>query len=480
MKRSSCHRRIKQFRAAVLLAATCSMWGWSADAHAQGGAQWQLSPYRTRVVLLLEVPPTAKQMLQSVLPRHLSQRTTAAIGSIWNLEIAQPQGVEAHHISQTFDELPTDVLATLSKDCDKLVLLSISTVGEGYQIRCKAFDTLLQMWTSTFHYEQGSLHDVPEAAFWALRESFAPVATFKSDPNDDQQVVVSWKGSALPIKGHAGEWVRPNDILLPVLRRTNRDGTVVEDGIQQVPWTFLQVGEDGAETKARVFSHTRRPFGARRRGTVEQIAILARGELQPVAVQLQARANNLPLAGFDVYRQVPGREATTWIGKSNLQGEIQILPDEHPLEMVFVKSGSQVVAKLPVAFNTDRSIEVPLVDDPVRLEAEAKINLVREQLIDLVARRTILAARIRQQIKDGKLDVASTLVGELEEMPGRAQFDQMLARQEQLSRSSNPIVQKRIDKLFADTRVVLGHFLDARLATDLRTELSQAKQTATK
>jgi hypothetical protein len=116
------------------------------------------------------------------------------------------------------------------------------------------------------------------------------------------------------------------------------------------------------------------------------------------------------------------------------------------------------------------------VDDPARLDAEAKINSIREELIDLVARRMILASRVRKLIKTGETKQAESLLSQLEELPGRAQFDQLLAKQEQISRSENAMVQKRIDKLFADTRVVLGHFLDAKLATELRTELAQAKK----
>jgi hypothetical protein len=437
-----------------------------------------MSPYRTKLVLLLKVPQAARQMLQAVLPRHLSQRTTAAIGPIWNLEFAQLSKVDVHRLSKSFDELATEPVANLTNDCDKLVVVLVSSDRENYRIQLKTFDTLLQVWSTTFEFEQGRLHEVPETVFWALRETFAPVATFKAVPDAEQQVTVSWKGSSLPTKAHSGEWVRPGDILLPVLRRTNRDGTNIEGGIQQVPWTYLQIDSGETEgTTARVFSHSKRPFGGRRRGTVEQNAILSRGPLRHVVVQLQSRTNNnLPLAGFDVYRQVPGQEATTWVGKSNLQGEVEIAPDKFPLEMVFVKSGSQVVAKLPVAFGSEHLVTVPLVDDPARLEAEAKVALVREQLIDLVARRTILAARVRQQIDDGKFDEAAKLVGQLEEMPGPAQFNQLLAKHEQLSRSPHPVVQKRIEKLFADTRVVLGHFLDPRLATDLRIELADARK----
>lgn len=466
------HSRITRYATllvALLIVCTC------ATAKAQNLPQWAISAYRIRVVLLFDVPPTSEEILTELVPRHLDQRTTAAIGALWNLEIVAPEGNDAHRLLGVFDDIPEKKLTELSEGCDKLVLLAISGDGMDYQIRCRAYDTFLELWTPPLEYQVAKLAEVPETAFWALRESFAPVAYFQADPKDDQRVTLVWKGSGLPSKAAAGAWVKEGDLIVPVMRRVDRDGKALEGGVEQVPWTYMEMTGDD-QPAAKLHSHTKRPFGIRRRGNVEQNAILARGTIEPVTVRLVSKVNNeLPLAGFDVYRQIPGEEESPWVGKSNLQGEVVVEPNEHPLELLYIKSGSQVLAKLPIAFNHDREISVPLVDDPVRLAAEAKINSIREELIDLVARRTILAARVRKQIEAKDYQGATQLLSQLEDLPGRAQFDQMLARQEQLSKSDNEMVQKRIDRLFSDTRVVLGHFLDARLATDLRNELSQAQ-----
>ena len=135
------------------------------------------------------------------------------------------------------------------------------------------------------------------------------------------------------------------------------------------------------------------------------------------------------------------------------------------------------MARLPVIPGIHHPLDVPLPDDNPRLKAEATLIALRENLIDLVARRNILLARIRKQIDSDKLDEASRLLNQFEELEGRAQFNRELNKQEQLHRSTDPQIQHRIDKLFRETRVVLGHFLDARAASKLRDELNAAQST---
>jgi hypothetical protein len=121
-------------------------------------------------------------------------------------------------------------------------------------------------------------------------------------------------------------------------------------------------------------------------------------------------------------------------------------------------------------------LEVPIADDTARLRAQAELTAVREQLIDIVARRAILMARVRARMEEGQLDEARQLLEELDDLPGRAQFDQMItaAERNRQNSSQDPVIQKRIDKLFADTRVLLGRVLDVRQISDLRNEVNAA------
>ena len=86
--------------------------------------------------------------------------------------------------------------------------------------------------------------------------------------------------------------------------------------------------------------------------------------------------------------------------------------------MLLIKHGGQLLAKLPVVPGAERRINVPLPDDEARLVAEARLAAVREDLIDVVARRNILMARTRQKIEK-KDFAAAQAVAALARRPAR-------------------------------------------------------------
>jgi hypothetical protein len=79
-------------------------------------------------------------------------------------------------------------------------------------------------------------------------------------------------------------------------------------------------------------------------------------------------------------------------------------------------------------------------------------------------------------MEEDQFDEARELLAELDDLPGRAQFDQQITAAERSPRntSTDPRVEQRIDKLFADTRVLLGRFLDVRQISELRNEVNAA------
>jgi hypothetical protein len=271
--------------------------------------------------------------------------------------------------------------------------------------------------------------------------------------------------------------VKKDDVFLPVLRRIDRDGKADEDGIREVPWTYLILNELGDIPKCGFISHTRRPLAARRRGRVDYIALRLPRERSETILRAHAREDeNRPLIGYQVYMQDGPEAERQLVGATGPDGRLSIPPGESPVLMVYIKSGSQLVAKLPIASGAQRELDVPLLDETPRLNAEAKLGLLREDLIDLVAQRQILIARINAAIDQKNFDAAPGLIEKLERLPARAIFDRQLRQLEQSSRSDVPMVQKRIDQIFADTRTVLAAFLNPREIQEVKTRLANARK----
>jgi hypothetical protein len=109
----------------------------------------------------------------------------------------------------------------------------------------------------------------------------------------------------------------------------------------------------------------------------------------------------------------------------------------------------------------------------LRLQAAARLAALREDLVDLVARRNIFIARVHQQIEDKHYDQAKQLLETLDELPSRAQFTQTLDREARLHRTKDAQVQRQIDQLFAGMQAVVGKFLDSQPISDLHEQLRQ-------
>jgi hypothetical protein len=134
---------------------------------------------------------------------------------------------------------------------------------------------------------------------------------------------------------------------------------------------------------------------------------------------------------------------------------------------------------VPIVTGIDREVDLPIIDDDPRIRASARMAAMREDLVDLVARRNIAMARVRQAMEDKDFLRAEKLLEAIDDLPGRAQFNQSLEREMRLHRAAEPLVQRKIDRLFSATQKVLGQFLDPRPISELHDELRELRQKGT-
>src|SRR5690606_37951609 len=111
-----------------------------------------------------------------------------------------------------------------------------------------------------------------------------------------------------------------------------------------------------------------------------------------------------PLVGYAIYGKDPDAEETRLIGYTDWRGRVEVAVGEKPLEILYVRSGGALLARLPIVAGTSEVATVRLLNDETRLQAEALVRGVQATLVDLVAQRELLAARIRRSLQEGRLD----------------------------------------------------------------------------
>jgi hypothetical protein len=435
---------------------------------------WESSPYRVHVQVAVAQEAGSPSDLPQRLASDLAERIDAALSPLWNHSL-EPIPPAAGSAIWDLDATPPDVLAGSIPVCDKLLRLTVRTLPIGTELRCREFDTYIQRWGPIQRRMVIQRSFLGEACFQMLAQTFSPLAVVTPGPDDPGIVELRFKGSELARSAEA-DLVRRDDTFLPVLRRTDRLGDVRPGGIAPIPWTYLlALSRTEQGWQAQVESGVGRPFGIRRRGRVEQLAIAVRPGTQPTRVRFYARHDRgQGLPGYEVFHRRPGDPRSTLLTTTDRDGGVVLSPGESPLTTLLLRSDGQLLAKVPVVPGAEPLVEVPIADDPARLRAQAEIRVIREELIDLVAERAILMARIRAMLKEDRNDEARRLMGQLNDLPLQSTFLRRIDSAQRASRSDDDRVQQRIDAMFAETRSLLGRFLNVRAINELQTEVNAA------
>jgi hypothetical protein len=276
--------------------------------------------------------------------------------------------------------------------------------------------------------------------------------------------------------------VQKGDALQPILRRNDRAGEPAKvAGINIVPWSVIQVNEraDGV-AKGTMFSGVRFPLPSRGGVRTERLAIKINPRVPATRLIVESKsAERQPMEGYEIYSKIPGAEDAQILGRTDWRGSFAIPPRETALQILYIRSGGKLLARLPLVTGSVEEAFVRLVDDQQRLQADGLIAAMHSRITDLVARREILAARIRNLVKQNKFEEAEALLAQFRQLETRTDLLKTLDEQQPTVRSSDKSTQARIEKMFADARKLLSKFLEPGTADTLNTEIQRAKANPT-
>jgi hypothetical protein len=463
--------------ALVLLAILIASTRFASNAQAAMGG-WDYQPDRIHALLVIDVPGGLAEQWTVELPEYLERRVATALAPVWEFDIKLAAGAERAQVLNNLRAAEPAKPSDMPKEKDKLLLLFVQSQADGFKLCAREYDQYIERWGAVIERECRQTSTVPEQLFTLAWQTVSPLAQLEFDAKENR-LTLKPRGGALPRSAEAPPWAKPGDVFLPLVRRTSRTGQILEKGgISAIPWTYVEAVEVKDKPLEYHFqSGSRRPFMARRQSRVEQLAVGVRTDSAPTTLRLHARKDEKkPLVGYEVLAQTAGVETPTQVGLSDNAGRVIVPPGKSHIEMLLVKHGGQLLAKLPVVPGATSTINVPLPDDDARLAAEARLAAIREDLIDVVARRNILIARVRQKIKKQDYKGAQELLQTLDDLQGKPQFNLKLTEAARQLRSNDPMMQRRIDQLFQQTQTLTSKFLDLKPINEIHNEFREAQQ----
>lgn len=422
---------------------------------------WTLLPYRVDVYCGLPPDVQADQTLAETFCGGLAGRLAIARQGQWKVTVSLPPAGEQAMFAAAlvregiaFTPPPSWRKAA---ERDKVFVLLIDCTPKGWRISARDWDVRVERFGPPVELTVPTWDGVLSAAAQAIEKAFVPLAKVRLVENN--AVRLDLRAALLC----GTESVTIPRLFLPLARFEDRDGNA--RGIIPLPWTILDCAENSllqdGSVECRVTSGVRNPLAARRRGRVQLLAWAIKPQPRQALLTLKNRQDpNKPLAGYDVYAQHHGQGEMHYLGRTDAFGRIDVGSPSATWELLFIKHGRRLLAKVPFVPGYSEFAELALPDDDPRLIAEGYLMGVQDELVDLVTLRNILMARLRARMEAGDWDEATRLRDQLLELKSRDIFSSELTRYQQKLYCPDPVGQKQIDKMFEETQRLVSSYLN--------------------
>ncbi len=449
----------------------------------QAQATWEYSPYRIHVWLACDTSPELTQRLADQIATTITDRGDAIAGATWDIRTRPcPEPLRSDVVTRLPELTVEDIQRVADRRLkidDKLILLSLRAEASGFRIAARELDCHTRTWQPLIRRETGQPSRIPETAFSAVLDAFTPLVRIESVKSRD--VAVRVRAGGLITDASSPAAIGSSDVLQPVIRRNDRLGEPMKEGILVAPWTFLTVEQlHGNTLDCKAHSGQYSVLGMRSSSRTQKFALVSKPPTDTTDLRVVTRGENpQPLAGYEIYSKDPVTEETELIGKTDWRGDLTVHRGDKPLQVLYVRNGGQLLARLPMVPGLEAQLTAEVRDDDRRLEAEGFIKGLQSTVMDLVARRELYISRFRRYLKAKEFDKAKELLEEFGKLQTRSDVARELLQARPRFASSDlkdRAEQAKIDKMFTDTQQLLTRFLDPGTGGELATELAQAQR----
>lgn len=446
-------------------------------------AAWEFSPYDVKVCIALDNEPEFTPTFAALAHEELTNRADIVFFASWKLAVVHPNSQVAGQMLTHWDKLTFDGIRSGDENLtkgDKLYLLAVTRDGGEYLIRGRELDLRTRVMGPTIERRCGALPGVPLACWDVVAASFVPLAKVELVLN--AKITARVRAGGLITDPGSSALIQPGDALRPFVRRNERGGEPAKNGIQAIAWTVLSVqSRHGSVLDCTVSSGYRTPIPARANARMERLAVVARPRLSETRVVLMSRGKDPhPLTGYEIFVKGIDGNPTQLLGVTDWRGSIEVPRGDVLVRTLYVKNGNQLLARLPLVPGDERELVATTIEDDYRLQTEGFVMALQGRVTDLVARREILAARIRKRISEAKLGDAEQL---LEEYRGLQSRDELIkdvdAQQGNIADNDaalDKLTRIRINKLMGEARTLLQNkYLDPETKNVLAKEVEKAR-----
>jgi hypothetical protein len=413
------------------------------------------------------------------------------VGAPWKLKVAT---AGSRLSTWPFELLEPETFRDSGAEVDKVWVLRISRQGAGLSLAGREFDSATRRLGPVHERLAPFVHDVPRSLLELALELFAPSAVVGEESGGGVSLTV--QGAALEAASPTGRVVAVGSVFVPIRFITQPDGKVT---MQNVPLSFLRVEAlNGPVARCAIISAIKNPLA---RGMIVQkfrtVALGVKPGKAPLKFRFVTKPNRAPAAGYVLTaRDVPDglpRE----VGTTDREGRITLPPGfaEGLVILRLLAGNVEPMVELPaMAGESSTERTIPIEPKPLTVALETRLNSLRDEVIDLVAVRARLEARLKARFDGDDRAGAEETLQEFAQLPSQKKYAARLtelkeeaARQQ--AKLKTAVLTRTAQAQLGDLQSLIDRYLDdeifqayietlERLKTESVKEKSQAEAKA--
>ncbi|MFO0909614.1 MAG: hypothetical protein U0794_14870 [Isosphaeraceae bacterium] len=422
-------------------------------------------PYRIRVLLATDPDARLDARRRDALLEEWQTLVRRFVGAPWRLEILSEARAELLVMGGELEVLEPPAVASYAEEADKVWLIRVSGAGSGLAFRGREFDVATRRLGPIQRRVAAVSRDAARVFLGFALDLFAPYAVIGERFGKDVNLVV--RGGSLEPASPLGRVVVPGAVFQPfrVVPRKN-EPPIVRD----IPYTFLRV--EAAEppgARCSFVSVYSDPFTNRVVQKTSLVALGIKPGQSPTRLRFVTLPDRAPAAGYVfTARTLPDGQPRE-LGLTDREGRITLPPG--------IAEGL-VVGRL-LAGSEEPMIEFPLVPGeseaerlipafdpkPQTVTLEARLDSIRDAVIDLVAIRARLLSRLKARFDGEDWAGAAAVLKEHAQLPPRDSFATELNRLKdeaarQQAQTKKAILTKTAQARIAELQALIERYLD--------------------
>lgn len=424
-------------------------------------------PYRIR--LLLATGPQARidRLGREQLIEQWLTLVRRFVGAPWQVEVGPEETAAPLVLSSALETaVPASAEAQAKAGAfDKVWLVRVDASGPGLSFTGREYDAATRRLGPLQRLEAPVRRDAPRDFFRFTLDLFAPYAVIGERFAADVELTV--RGGSLVPASPLGRVVSEGTVFQPFRVVPRPDGPPL---LREVPYTYLRV-ESARPPGARcsfvsVYSD---PFTDRVVQKTTLVALGVRPGRSATRLRFVTLPDRAPAAGYVLTARAYPDGSPRELGLTDRQGRVALAPGSADgLVIVRLLAGSaEPMIEFPLVPGVDGAeIDVPAFDPrPLTVTLETRLDSLRDAIIDLVAVRARLLARLKARFDGEDWAEAAQTLKEYATLTPTETFATELARLKdeaarQQAQTRAAVLTKTAQARLAEVQALIERYLD--------------------